>query len=189
MLLAMVPRFLDAAQPVRLAGMSPASILHVHENGKPIDFSYEDLSKYHGFAAPGGVAHAFKVMERAFPILDPDAPVERREVEIATPFAGPGARDAFECVTRAVTGDRFTLDPFLERPDVGPTQARWVFHLSYRGRSVRLHVRAGQVSDEFISLARQSELSKADEKRLDQLKLEMAERVMGQDAVDIYDEA
>lgn len=168
--------------------MNPASALRVHENGQPIEFTYEDITKYHGFAAPGGVAHAFKVMELAFPILDPNAPVERREVEIATPFAGPGARDAFECVTRAVTGDRYTIDPYLERPDVGPTQAKFVFHLSYRGRTVQLQLRPGQVSDEFIELARQSELSDADEKRLDELKLEMMEHLMAQDAQEIYDQ-
>jgi hypothetical protein len=115
--------------------------------------------------------------------------VERREVEIATPFRGPGARDAFECVTRAVTGERFTIDPYLERPDVDQTQARFVFHLTYRGRTVHLHVRPGQVSKEFITLAQQSELSEADEKRLDELKLEMAEHVMSQDAKDVYDQA
>ncbi len=165
------------------------SVLRVQEDGQPIDFSFDEITKYHGFAAPGGVAHAFKVMERAFPILDPDAPVERREVEIATPFAGPGARDAFECVTRAVTGDRYTIDPYLERPDVGPTQAKFVFHLTYRGRTVHLHLRPGQVSDEFITLVRQPELSDADSKRLDVLKLEMADHVMSQDAKEIYDEA
>lgn len=162
--------------------MSTASILRVHEHGQPIDFSYDDITRYHGFAAPGGVAHAFKVMERAFPILDPDGPVERREVAIATPFAGPGARDAFECVTRAVTSDRYTIDPYLERPDVGPTQAKFVFHLTCRGRTVHLHLRPGQVSDEFIELARQSELTDAEEKRLDALKLVMADHIMGQDA-------
>jgi hypothetical protein len=163
--------------------------LRVFENGRPIEFSYADISKYHGFAAPGGVAIAFKAMEHAFTLLSPDAPVERREVEIATPFRGPGARDAFECVTRAVTGERFTIDPYLERPDVDQTQARFVFHLTYRGRTVHLHVRPGQVSKEFITLAQQSELSEADEKRLDELKLEMAEHVMSQDAKDVYDQA
>ncbi|MGH3798545.1 MAG: hypothetical protein ACRDTD_00140 [Pseudonocardiaceae bacterium] len=167
---------------------STPSTLRVHENGQPIDFTFDEISGYHGFAAPGGVAHAFKVMERAFPILDPDAPVERREIEIATPFAGPGARDAFECVTRAVTGERYTIDPFLERPDVGPTQAKFVFHLSYRGRTVHLHLRPGQVSDEFIELARQPELSDAEEKRLDALKLEMADHIMSQAATEIYDQ-
>lgn len=161
--------------------------MRVHEDGKPIEFTFAEISRYHGFAAPGGVAHAFKVMERAFPIVSPDAPVERRDVEIATPFAGPGAKDAFEAVTRAVTGERYTIDPLLERPDVGPTQAKFVFHLSYRGRVARLHLRPGHVLDEFIELATAAELDEAQERRLEWLKREMAERLMGQDAAEIYD--
>jgi hypothetical protein len=98
------------------------SALRVHEDGQPIDFTYEAILDYHGRSAPAGVAHALKVMERAFPLLDPTGPLERREVVIATAFAGPGARDAFEAVTRAVTGDRYTVDPRLAAPQRGPPQ-------------------------------------------------------------------
>jgi hypothetical protein len=34
----------------------------------------------------------------------------RREIGFETAFGGPGARDAFEMITRAVTGDRFPID-------------------------------------------------------------------------------
>ena len=44
------------------------------------------------------------MMQRALPLLSPDAPVERREVTIRTPFKGAGARDAFEMVTVPVEG-------------------------------------------------------------------------------------
>jgi hypothetical protein len=53
----------------------------------------------HGGGSPGGVAHAFKVLERALPLLDTAGPPERREIVIETAFGGPGARDAFELVT------------------------------------------------------------------------------------------
>jgi hypothetical protein len=163
-------------------------MLHVHEDGKPIDFTFDEILKYHGYSAPAGVAHAFKVMERAFPLLDPDTPVERREIQITTAFAGPGARDAFEAVTRAVTGDRYTVDPNLERLECGPTMANFVFHLSYRGRTVRLHLRPGHVSEEFIELARKPDLNKVEDERLRWLKLEMTERLLKQDAKEIYDQ-
>ncbi len=70
---------------------------------------------------------AFKAMQRAFPLLDPDGPVERREITVDTAFRGPGGRDAFEMVTRAVTEDRFVIDPTLERPHRGRTLERYVF--------------------------------------------------------------
>jgi hypothetical protein len=165
-----------------------SSTLRVHEGGRPIDFTFDEILKYHGHCAPAGVAHAFKVMERAFPLLDPDASPERREIAVATAFAGPGARDAFEAVTRAVTGGRYIVDPRLEQPDRGPTMANFVFHLSYRGRDARLWLRPGHVSLEFVELARRPELSEAEEERLRLLKLEMTDRLLAQEATRIYDQ-
>ena len=43
--------------------------------------------------------------ELALPLLGD--PPERREVEVATAFGGPGARDGFELVLRAVTEGRW----------------------------------------------------------------------------------
>ena len=44
-----------------------ASVIEVLERGHPMAFSFEDLMRYHGPGSPGGVAHAFKVLERALP--------------------------------------------------------------------------------------------------------------------------
>src|SRR3954447_26103816 len=87
--------------------------LVVVDDGRRLAFSFADLMRYHGPGSPGGVAHAFKVMERALPLLDPAGPVERREVLVETAFGGPGARDAFELVTRAVTGELAARDGFV----------------------------------------------------------------------------
>lgn len=161
--------------------------LRVHEDGQPIDFTYEAMLDYHGRRAPAGVAHALKVMELAFPLLDPAGPLERREVEITTAFGGPGARDGFEAVTRAVTGDRYTVDPSLEAPERGPTMASFVFHVGYRGDVVRLQLRPGHVSEEFIELAGADDLTAEQADRLHRLKLEMSERLRGLDAAEVYE--
>ena len=142
---------------------------------------------YHGGGSPGGVAHAFKVLERALPLLEPDGRCERREIVVDTAFGGPGARDAFEMVTRAVTGDRFRVDAGLARPERGRALERFVFRLAYRGRATTLALREGFVTEEFIDLARTEERTPGEERRLDVLKLEMAERVMGSPAGEVYD--
>ncbi len=159
----------------------------VLDRGQALDFSFEEMMKYHGPTSPGGVAHAFKVMERAWPLLDPGASPERREVGVETAFGGPGARDAFECVTRAVTEDRYVLDSALERPERGRTLERFVFRLGYRGRTVTLQVREGYVTDEFIELARKEGRTAEETAHLDVLKSEMASRVMAAPAADVYD--
>ena len=74
----------------------PTSTIEVVDRGRLIAFSFEDILDYHGPGSPGGAAHAFKVLERALPLLDPDGPCERREIVVETAFGGPGARDAFD---------------------------------------------------------------------------------------------
>jgi hypothetical protein len=176
-----------ASQGFREKVFGVADALEVAENGWRIAFSFEDILKYHGGGSPGGVAHAFKVLERALPLLDPDRPCERRELTVETAFGGPGARDAFEMVTRAVSGDRFQLDGSLARPERGRALERFVFRLGYRERHVTLVVREGFVTDDFIDLARTEERSAGQERRLDVLKQEMAERVMARPATEVYD--
>ena len=143
--------------------------------------------RYHGPGSPGGVAHAFKVLELALPLLDPDGPCERREIAVETAFGGPGARDAFELVTRAVTGGRYRVDDSLARPERGRTLERFVFRLTYREGGVTLVLRDGFVTDEFIDLARTHERTDRQESRLDELKREMAERVLARPANEVYD--
>src|SRR3954468_9809379 len=129
-------------------------MLEVAERGQRLEFTFDDLMRYHGPGSPGGVAHAFKVLERALPVLEPDGLCERRELEIATAFGGPGARDAIEMATRAVTDGRYEVDPALERPELGRTRERFVFRVGYGLRSVTLVLREGFVTDEFLALAR-----------------------------------
>jgi hypothetical protein len=164
-----------------------AGSVEVLEKDQVLGFSFADLLLYHGPGSPGGVAHAFKVMERAFPLLAGGGrPLERREIMVTTAFGGPGARDGFEMVTRAVTGDRYLIDIELARPERGRALERFVFRVDYRDRSVTLAIREGFVTDEFIGLARK-ERSPEEDALLDRLKLEMADRVMSSPAADVYD--
>ncbi len=164
------------------------STIAVLDGGQRIEFSFEDMMKYHGPGSPGGVAHAFKVMERAFALLDPGSPPQRREITLRTAFGGPGARDGFEVVTRAVTQDRFVVDAALARPERGRTLERFVFEVGYGDRSVTLLLREGFVTEEFIDLARKDGRSDDEDERLDLLKQQMAERVMASAASDVYDD-
>jgi hypothetical protein len=159
----------------------------VIDRGTTLTFSFQDILKYHGPRSPGGAAHAFKALQRALPLLDPHALCERREIVVETAFGGPGARDAFEMVTRAVTDDRFRVDAALARPERGRALERFVFRLGYRDRWATLALREGFVTDEFIDLARSAHLDADGERRLDVLKLEMADRVMSRPAGEVYD--
>ena len=83
-------------------------------------------------------------------------PTARRSAarsSVRTSFGGPGARDGFEAVTRALTGDRYTVDAVARAPRARP-----------RARALRLRrsptaiarsrscVRDGIIDPEFIDL-------------------------------------
>ncbi len=161
--------------------------IKVEDQGAALTYSFEDVMRYSGPGSPGGVAHAMKVLERALPLLSPGDLPERREIEVQTAFAGPGARDAFELVTRAVTEGRYVVDDALARPERGPTRERFVFRVGYRGRSVTVVLREGYVSEEFIALASTDQRSAEQEDRLTVLKSEMAELLLATDAAEVYD--
>jgi hypothetical protein len=161
--------------------------IEVRDGGQTIRFSFEDIMKYHGPGSPGGVAQAYKVMERAFPVLAPDGPPIRRQISIRTSFGGPGARDGFEAVTRAFTGDRYAVDPALARPELGRERERFVFELTYGERTVTLAVRDGIIDPEFIDLVRTDGRNDEQKARLEVLKAELAERTMATAAADAYD--
>lgn len=160
--------------------------LTILDHGEPISFSFDDLLKYHGRSYVGGVAHGFKVMQRALPLLSP-MPVDRYEITIETAFPGPGARDAFEMVTRAVTGGRYRVDASLAGPEVlRSPRGRYFFRLRHGEAVVDLTLRDGLVRDEFLALARQESWTPTEAERLAWLKQDMADRLMGLPAEDVY---
>lgn len=161
--------------------------IEVADQGHPLVYTFEDLMRYHGPGSPGGVAHALKVMERVVPLLGSADLPERHEIEVQTAFAGPGARDAFEMVTRAVTEGRYVVDDALARPERGVTHERFVFRVGYRGRSLTAVLREGYVGAEFIELARMSSRTDQQESRLTGLKQEMAQLLLATPAADVYD--
>jgi hypothetical protein len=162
--------------------------LVVLDQGEAISITFDDLLKYHGRSSIAGVAHAFKAMERAFPLLSPGEPPERQDITVESGFPGGGARDAFEMVTRAVTGDRYRLAS--EPAGVDAPEApggHFFFRLGYRGTVVELVARAGLIPAEFVDVACREDPTPAEAARAQQLKEEMAERLLSLPADQVYD--
>lgn len=167
--------------------MTGHTALAVLDAGTLLTFGLDDLMRYHGPGFPGGVAHGFTAMRRAWPLLDPAGTPERREIRGETAFRGPGGRDAIELVTRAVTEDRFVVTADLERPERGTTLERYVFRFHHRDRTVTVQIREGFVTDEFIALGRTSDRTAAQGARLGLLKQEMADRLLARPPEAVYD--
>lgn len=166
---------------------APMSALVVRDQGLSISISFNDLLKYHGRSSIAGLAHAFKAMERAFPLLSPDLPPERYDLTVESGFPGGGARDAFEMVTRAVTGDRYQLT-VEARPGVPEAPGgHFFFRLGYRGTLVELTLRDGLVPKEFLEVACKEAPTPAEADGAKQLKEEMAEGLLRMRPEEVYD--
>jgi len=160
--------------------------IEVQEQSTAMAFSFQEMLRYSGPHSPGGVALGFKLMERAFALLQPNGPVERREVVVHTAFRGPGARDACELVTRGPTDGRYLVDEVLERPERGINRT-FVFRVTYRDGTASLLLREGFVTDEFAELARASDLADEEQQHFAGLKRMLADRLMATNAVDVFD--
>ncbi len=161
--------------------------LTVEEHGRMIAFTFDDMIRYHGPHSPAGVAVAFKAMLRAFPLLSAQTPIPRRSVVVRTAFRGPGARDGFEAVTRAVSDDRYTVDRSLVRSDRGELLEDFVFVLSLGDREVTVLLRDGFVTHGFIELARAPHRTIEQESQLEALKARLAYRVLSGRTEHVFD--
>lgn len=164
--------------------------LVVLDSGESISISFDDVLKYHGRSSIAGAAFAFKAMERAFPLLSAAEPPERQAITVESGFPGGGARDAFEMVTRAVTGDRYRVTP--KPAAVAAPEApggHFFFRLGYRGTAVDLVARAHLVPQDFLQLACREDPTPAQAARARQLKEELAARLLGLRAEEVYDVA
>ncbi len=169
--------------------MTPrAETLAVRELGRTWEFTFDDLMRYHGGGSPAGVANAFKVLQRAFALLSPDAPPDRRTILVRTAFRGPGARDGVEAVTRAVSDGRYIVDRTLVRSDLGRLREDFVFQVATPDASTILTLHDGYVTADFIDLARIKNRSVAQEHRLDALKADLCARIMAEPAERVYEE-
>lgn len=163
------------------------STLEVLDHGEPIVIAFDDLVKYHGRSSVAGLAHGFKALERALPLLGDGSPPERYGIWVDSAFAGDGARDALEMVTRAVTGERYRPAPELA-PDDAPRapHGRFFFRLLYEDRIVDLKLRAGLATDEFVDRVCRGVDTPAEADAVARLKQDTADHLLGLPAEEVY---
>jgi len=78
------------------------SVIRIRDRKQVLEVSYEDVKKYHGSLALMAVAVGFRSLQAAFSELYGEEVPNRKDISILSGHAGPGFRDAFEYVTRAV---------------------------------------------------------------------------------------
>ncbi len=131
--------------------------LQVLEHDDLIEFNFDDLRKYHGSRSICGLTVAYKIMQRGFVALgQAQQALDRETITVTTAFPGPGARDAFELVTRAVTRDHYTIDQSVQ-PSAQIAEAAngaYYFRVSGNGHTVELGIRPVVIPADFIRARR-----------------------------------
>lgn len=132
----------------------PAASLTVQAEEGPLSICFDAVMAYHGHGALAMLALTFQGLRGALPYLeDADARVPRQELTVISGHPGPGVRDAFEFVTRAVTRGGYAVDVTLpEARYSNGADKSYSFHLRRGSRSVQGILRAGVLPPEFFDL-------------------------------------
>ncbi len=149
--------------------------LSVLDQSDVIELTFDDLKKFHGTKSICGLTVSFKVMQAAFDALASGAPIERSELSVATAFPGPGARDGFEMVMRAVTREQYRIERNVLPSEKIAEAAKgaYFFRITGNGRVAALGLKPEVVPSEFVPLRRrqlQGQLSEEEAKKFRRLQ-------------------
>lgn len=86
-----------------------------------IEIGFAEVQRYHGHGALAMLAIIYQGLRGALALLSPDGPAPRDELSVLSGHPGPGVRDAFEFVTRALTRGAYVVDRGLPGARLHPT--------------------------------------------------------------------
>lgn len=138
--------------------------LSIADQDGPLEIGFEDLKKFHGTRSICGLSVGFTILSAAWPHLSAGQPLPRDTIEIETGFPGPGARDAFEMVTRAVSREAYHIRTGISPgPQIAEAAkgAYW-FRVSSGGKAVEFGLKPEVVPAEFVARRRKILAGSAD---------------------------
>ncbi|WP_308514243.1 hypothetical protein [uncultured Turicimonas sp.] len=124
-----------------------------------IGYREDDLYRFAGPRALIASALVFRLMKEAVKDLSPNEIPCRKDFTVISGHSGPGVKDGFEYLTRAVSEGRYLYDPDKARSNApaAPASAAegfMYFEIGYRGKAIR-YVLADDIFDsEWFSQVR-----------------------------------
>ena len=166
------------------AGRVPSHVstsLEIADNGRVLRFDYRQALAFHRGNSYWGCALAFRMLQRAAPLLSRERLWDRNHLWVVSGHPGPGVRDTLELVTGCISAGRFSLEG-------GPREARCVADMAYRWglndgcTRLTLVLADGIVPPEFLQLLGTIEKRPAtpsDNARLEAHKQSMTRAIWG----------
>ncbi|EJL46700.1 MULTISPECIES: hypothetical protein [Brevibacillus] len=159
------------------------SVIYVRDRNEVLELSFQDVTKYHGSLALMAVAVGFRTLQAAFAELFGEEAPDRKELSILSGHAGPGFRDVFEYVTRAVTRGAYRVDvdyPVAQYDPHRPQSYAFVITAA-DGRAVEVSLSASFLPAEFydyLKKGREQAMTEQDVEAFDKLKLALSRRAL-----------
>ncbi|CAG7615803.1 hypothetical protein PAESOLCIP111_01828 [Paenibacillus solanacearum] len=160
------------------------SVIRIKDNKETLEIRFADIRKYHGSLALMAVAVGFRSLQAAFGELfgTGEAP-QRKSISVLSGHAGPGFRDAFEFVTRAVTRGAYTVDTAYPQGQYDPHRPQsYAFVISTDdGSAVEVVLQENflpSVFYDYLKKGREQTFTEADIAAFDELKLSLSERAL-----------
>lgn len=120
---------------------------------EPIEIGFDSVVAYHGQAALAMLAITFQGLRATLSRLSPSGAPARSGLSVVSGHPGPGVRDAFEFVTRAVTRNAYTVDRSLREARLNPkADISYSFRITLDRRTVGAALRPDVLPARFFEL-------------------------------------
>lgn len=146
---------------------------------EPIEIGFPMVAAYHGQSALAMAAIVFQAQRAAIALLSPEAIPARGDISIVSGHPGPGVRDAFEVVTRAVSRGAYAVD--RARPEarfVAGQDISYSFRMTIGARTAEIALLDGVLPERFFELVFAKSRTPVQERELSALKRSIAEEVL-----------
>lgn len=159
------------------------SVIHIRDLHEVIEIHFSEVRKYHGSAALMALAVGFRVLQAAFAELYRDKVPDREDISILSGHGGPGFRDVYEFVTRAVTRQAYRVDTNYPRGQYDPYRSQsYSFVISsHEGAAVEVTLKEDflpPVFYEYLKKGREGTMTESDAEANRQLKEQCCERAL-----------
>lgn len=157
----------------------------------PIEISFDDVKKYHGTRSLCGLSVGYTVMGAAWSSLSDGEPLDRDDITVETAFGGPGARDAVEMITRAVSRQAFQVVTNKQPDDQIAEAAKgaYWYRITANGKSVELGLKEDLLPKDFIRLRRKllaGDATAEEAKTFRGLQRELSSRLLSMDPLSAF---
>lgn len=157
-----------------------SATIQVMGEEEPIKIGFDSVVAYHGQAALAMLAITFQGLRATLSRLSPSEVPARSGITVVSGHPGPGVRDAFEFVTRAVTRNAYTVDRSMREARLNPkADMSYSFRITLDRRTVGAALRPDVLPARFFELnSMGTERSATDLSEFSALKRQIASEVL-----------